>query len=79
MYDFGTSEYKIFRVIFTTGSAISHIDVKAVDWCYNNNNELHFSNAKINDNEDDVPNENLVATFDGDYIVGIIEEECINK
>lgn len=77
--DFGISEYKTFRVIFTTTSAISYIDIKAVDWSYNSNNNLKFSNAKINDDEDDVADENLVASFDGAYVIGIIEEEYINK
>lgn len=77
--DFGISECKTFRVIFTTCSAISHIDIKAVDWSYNSNNDLQFSNAKINDDEDDAPNDKLVASFDGDYVIGVIEEGYINK
>ena len=79
MYDSGESDYKIFRVVFANTSAVPYIDVKAVDWCYNSTNDLQFSNVKINDDEDDVPNENLIATFDGDYVIGVIEEECIKK
>ena len=68
-----TSEYKSFRVIFTSGSAVPHIDVKAVDWTYTNDNDLVFSKEKINDDEDDIPNEYLIATFDAIYVVGVME------
>ena len=68
-----TSEYKSFRVIFTTGSGISHIDIKAMDWTYTSSDDLVFSKKKIYDDEDDVPNEYLIASFDADYIVGVIE------
>ena len=67
-----TNEYKSFRVIFTNNSAIAHIDIKAMDWCFNNH-DLLFSKKKINDDEDDVPNENLIASFDGNYVVGVME------
>lgn len=77
--DFGTSEYKTFRVIFTTTSAVPYIDVKAVDWSYDSTNDLCFSNVKLNEDECDVPNKNLIASFDGDYVIGVIEEECIKK
>jgi len=66
-------EYKSFRVIFTSGSAVPHIDVKAMDWTYTSDNVLQFSKKKINDDEDDVPNEYLIASFDPDYVVGVME------
>lgn len=69
-------EYKSFRVIFTSGSAISHIDVKAMDWTFTSDNDLVFSKKKIKDDEDDVLNENLIASFDATYVVGVTENNA---